>query len=320
MMRPPQPPQPQTPVSVSRHSSFAPFAPFNPSPLSLSPSPSSRKTHLGSLGDSSRGGGATFYISSPTPASRVPSSPSTPLWTSPSMSRNDENQRPGSFHHIHQNGLGNMSENDSGNERANSSHITTPSFGSFNFNFQAQQQQQQQQQSSPSSPLRSSLSPSKSPFSRRSTPTGTSHVLSSRSDLLTRRSAFLNRVRQSRSDAHFSARHDSLTRMEYLSWIEDRRKEIESLKKVAPDLSAMDEELEREEEEVRKLVDWEQGLIEELEKGEPRPPAQEEMVGFDDQEYDEIFEDLLRTGEVNRLEPETHRTHGHEDDMDVDMD
>lgn len=108
--------------------------------------------------------------------------------------------------------------------------------------------------------------------------------------------------------------------MEYLSWIEDRRKEIESLKRLAPDLSSVHEELEREEEEVRKLVDWEQGLIEELERSE-------EIVqdvpdeGFDgDGEYDEIFEDLVRTGEVSRLESEMHGAQGHEDHMDIDMD
>lgn len=110
--------------------------------------------------------------------------------------------------------------------------------------------------------------------------------------------------------------------MEYLSWIEDRRKEIESLKRLAPDLPSMHEELEREEEEVRKLVDWEQGLIEELERSEEvvQDVPDGGFDGDDDEEYDEIFEDLVRMGEVSRLESEMHGAQGHEDHMDIDMD
>ncbi|KAI5289990.1 hypothetical protein KEM54_002731, partial [Ascosphaera aggregata] len=297
-----------------------PFSPHQSSPLSPL-SPLSRKSRdFGNAGDRPRTGRAAFERTPLTPVLQSsPSTPLTPVQSSPFMSRESPSQNPAGFR-------ANEQASHYGDKQTSPSQSDIGKNINIDFNFQpqpqsrrqGQQEPQEQQQICFGSPSHASNSQS----SRRSTPSGTSHILSSRPTLSTRRSAFLNRIRQSRSDSRYSARHDKLTRLEYLSWIEERKMEIERLKQYAPDLTALGEELEKEEEEVRGLVGWEQGLIEEMEMGEQhiQRPEDANEDDYGGEEYEEIFGDLVRMGEIEELENEARKKQSYEDSMDIDMD
>ncbi|KAI5283246.1 hypothetical protein KEM55_001672, partial [Ascosphaera atra] len=186
----------------------------------------------------------------------------------------------------------------------------------FTFNFDSRMQLQTPRRG-PLSPL----SPSPSAAHRRlaqqqqprRSPSGTAQVLSSRPNISARRSAFLNRVRQGRDEAHFNARADRLAIADYMQYMEERKREKEMLKRAAPKLEPG--YAEREEKEVLKdtmsseskqmqrqqwgddtsIIEEEllaqerdlQALVEEMERREAEHGA------YSDEEYDEIFENLV---------------------------